>query len=303
MEDEAIELDEFEIFRSRAYSKKRTGSTKNVPYRGSRRLLQPRPTSSASLPEHRERAEGSERGYRDDTGSVVSFKEDEILLKKPTNTHKPQVDRLCSSPIDFNRRLSPSRLGRSYSCRPRSTKPRVKIDVSSSRPRINSLAEATEVLRQRSLSSQNPLARESGEFQIYRVRSFTTTAKGIVNRGDSFKVRSPLCRRPLLAGSNDDLASSRASVATSIGKIEGSILEDEVMTDTQPSAGDVQFHKVLISGAQGVGKTSLAQQFMTSEYLGNMDALPGKCIEATLQTTFSNLHSCMESVKIWLKFH
>lgn len=285
MADEVIELDEFEIFRSRAFSKRRQDSTKNVVRRGSKRLLQgkggPPPVRSATD------LTGSSRGLagsraeiiteiKEDADSGGSVKEDESLIKDSSDLlSKLKVDRIYSSPIEFrHRQLSPSRLGRSYSCRPRGTRPQVRNDVSSSRPRINSLAEATEVLRHSSLTSQYALARDSSEFQIYRVRSFTLTAKGIVNRGDSFKVRSPLCRRPLLAGSNEDLASSKASIATSMGRF--SIVEDEVMSQCGPSPGELPLFRVLISGAHGVGKTALAQQFMTSEYLGNMDAVPGK---------------------------
>ncbi len=52
---------------------------------------------------------------------------------------------------------------------------------------------------------------------------------------------------------------------------EETIPEDEVVHHVNPP-----LYRVLISGSAGVGKTTLQQQFMTSEYLGNVDYLPGK---------------------------
>ena len=46
--------------------------------------------------------------------------------------------------------------------------------------------------------------------------------------------------------------------------------EEENNLETIPT-----IYKVLLLGAPGVGKTALRQQFMTSEYLGNADNLPG----------------------------
>ena len=51
------------------------------------------------------------------------------------------------------------------------------------------------------------------------------------------------------------------------------IPEDDVINHVSPP-----LYRVLISGSAGVGKTTLQQQFMTSEYLGNVDYLPGKTV-------------------------
>jgi len=49
-------------------------------------------------------------------------------------------------------------------------------------------------------------------------------------------------------------------------------------------AGDdttADVYKVLVLGSQGVGKTTLVEQLMTSEYLANKDnSFPGKCLRS-----------------------
>ncbi|XP_050301450.1 GTP-binding protein REM 1 isoform X2 [Anthonomus grandis grandis] len=77
----------------------------------------------------------------------------------------------------------------------------------------------------------------------YRLRSFSFTSKGIVNRGDSFRRRrsrsNSLC--PPSMGANTP----------------SPVLDDHV--------GEVSNYTVALLGAQGVGKTALISQFMTSE--------------------------------------
>lgn len=131
----------------------------------------------------------------------------------------------------------------------------------------------------------------------YVVRQFTTSPKGIVNRGDSIKRRpsstscssaaskspsiTPIC--PLVASSSSSISSSligsvsapdmpSASAAaaaaaslslTTSARRTSAVLSPEPETDKTP---DGKVH-VLVLGDEGVGKTSLLQQFMTSEYM------------------------------------
>ena len=88
----------------------------------------------------------------------------------------------------------------------------------------------------------------SPEFQ--RVRSFSISGKGILNRGDSFK-RVNRC-------ASGDMHSSVISEGSSV---------DSTQTNCT----------VLVMGPTGVGKSSLIQQFTTSEYTGGEDiSLAGK---------------------------
>ncbi len=43
-----------------------------------------------------------------------------------------------------------------------------------------------------------------------------------------------------------------------------------------------ELYRILIHGRTGVGKTALLHQFMTSEYLGNADHIPGKFYKGLL---------------------
>lgn len=125
----------------------------------------------------------------------------------------------------------------------------------------------------------------------YVVRQFTTSSKGIVNRGDSIKRRasstscsstaskspsiSPIC--PLVASASvssslvgsvsaPDMPSASAaamSLSLTSARRTSGVLSPEPETDKAP---DGRVH-VLVIGDEGVGKTSLLQQFMTSEYM------------------------------------
>ncbi|GLV34430.1 Rad Gem/Kir family member 3 [Carabus blaptoides fortunei] len=83
----------------------------------------------------------------------------------------------------------------------------------------------------------------------YRLRSFSFTSKGIVNRGDSFRRRR--------SRSNSLIPPPLPSPVHNA-------------TDNYAPA-DIQTYTVALLGAQGVGKTALISQFMTSECINAYD--------------------------------
>lgn len=112
-------------------------------------------------------------------------------------------------------------------------------------------------VKERTVSNRSlPLPGEDSEY--FRLRNFSVTSKGVINRGDSFRSKSD------------------------------SNVEEEVTPqpkEDQPSplredAKEVNVQKkpfrVLLVGASGVGKSSMWKQFMTSEYICADDFGNGK---------------------------
>ena len=98
--------------------------------------------------------------------------------------------------------------------------------------------------------------------QVYRVRSFITTHKGIINRGDSYRLRSFASNCSLESTASSPGGYKRAFSLASHGSYStGSSMENP----------EGPTYRVLVMGSGGSGKTTLIQQFMTSEYLGNME--------------------------------
>ncbi|XP_054012278.1 GTP-binding protein RAD [Hylaeus anthracinus] len=95
-------------------------------------------------------------------------------------------------------------------------------------------------------SSQMP-SREDGEDEdSYRLRSFSLTSKGVINRGDSFRRRRS--RSNSLAPADPENEEKLAAPAK-----------------------EVVSYAVAMLGARGVGKTALISQFMTSECINAYD--------------------------------
>ncbi|XP_008205042.2 uncharacterized protein LOC100119620 isoform X2 [Nasonia vitripennis] len=121
------------------------------------------------------------------------------------------------------------------------------------RPRVHSLPE----------KAYNPRAGDD----LYRLRAFSITHKGVVNRGDSI-----ISRR---SRSNTSVNSSRNSnVSGERSPFEGSCCSGQgVAADSTESEGEeVTKYRVVLLGDSGVGKTALVSQFMTSEYMNTYDA-------------------------------
>lgn len=103
---------------------------------------------------------------------------------------------------------------------------------------------------------------EPRETRIRRVRSFKTTSKGvIVNRGDSFKKKS-----------THSLMSTGSTVTDADGRARCNSGNNNSLLGLGAGPAASSYFRVNMMGAAGVGKTSLAHQFLTSEYIGHDDA-------------------------------
>ncbi|CAD1472088.1 unnamed protein product, partial [Heterotrigona itama] len=105
------------------------------------------------------------------------------------------------------------------------------------------------------------------EEEYYRLRHFSITGKGIVNRGDSLKSRR--------SRSNNSVASSNSSTEHLTASYPGSARNSAAGSlassrESSASQGPTPY-RVLMLGAAAVGKSSLVSQFMTSEYLHAYD--------------------------------
>ncbi|CAG2195998.1 GTP-binding protein GEM-like [Mytilus edulis] len=117
--------------------------------------------------------------------------------------------------------------------------------------RRSSLPLSTPNLHQISLESKEK------EHSVRRVRSFKTTTKGLVNRGDSFRKkgdRVPSSEQVRYAYTPSPRPSRRVPLDVQVEK-----------TADIPTA--ISYYKVVVLGSHGVGKTAITHQFMTSEYV------------------------------------
>lgn len=94
---------------------------------------------------------------------------------------------------------------------------------------------------------------------LRRVRSFKTTSKGIVNRGDTYKKETETGYDKLNVPEGENVKSSNLEP----GKNKSPRFPGRKCTD------GLSYLRVLLVGAAGVGKTSIIDQFMTSEFLGS----------------------------------
>ncbi|XP_076449701.1 GTP-binding protein RAD-like [Babylonia areolata] len=145
------------------------------------------------------------------------------------------------------------------------------------RPRTSSLPTKN-TLRRPNLQYLTPpptcSSRDHDEF--YTIRSFVTTSKGqLVNRGDSLRSRSTNSIMSSGSGSMTELTHlSTASSQCSLTQ------EGSGGAESPPASGS--YYTVLMLGSAGVGKSSLTEQFATSEYLGtfglSIDTYREKCV-------------------------
>ena len=118
-------------------------------------------------------------------------------------------------------------------------------------------------VKERTISNRSlPLPNDESEY--LRLRNFSVTSKGVINRGDSFRSKSS-SNVPSL---NDQ--EKETEIEDSKTKVPSPLPEEPKFTD------NLRTFKVLLVGGSGVGKTCMRKQFMTSEYICANDFLTGK---------------------------
>lgn len=128
---------------------------------------------------------------------------------------------------------------------------------------------------------------DNREAPLRRVRSFKTTSKGgVINRGDSFRKKSS--SRNLAAGSANGHDSPGMAHAAS----HHSNFEDTPTADEPPSS----YFKVQILGPPGCGKTSITNQFMSSDYANAYDSMNVDEAERTVTIQLDGEEFTMEFI-------
>lgn len=141
-------------------------------------------------------------------------------------------------------------------------RPRPKLlNVEIPRPRRSSLPSPSRNLLSVSFEDIN---RPKEPEPLTRVRSFKTTRKGeLINRGDSFK-RS--CTSINSTGSNRTNDTGH-SIPIDRQRCGSSASKDSGTANSTASSDSPTVYSVAVLGKDGVGKTSLCNQFMTSEFI------------------------------------
>lgn len=275
--------DEFEEFRARAYSagaslrEKRERSPHSSCRRTGSRKERGRYASYAvgMTPDHTESvlaARFQEMDMSEDSGFYPSGGEDNTM-ETLCGIRKTLEHTLAVPETATNFQASPqSRHYRSLSCR-RSRKPR-ELDLSMfSRHRTASMPSRSQLRRpDPEKLRQSYRQRHERDYTFCRVRSFTTHSKGIVNRGDSFKVRKSSSQMSL------DSTGSATPRDPTRGRSCSSVSHESIANLSRDSSteGEGPVYSVLMVGSNGVGKSALTQQFMTSENVGHNDTSIGK---------------------------
>jgi len=168
--------------------------------------------------------------------------------------------------MDFERgaRSAPSSRSCSFKNKPRSRGLRLQIEE----PRRNSVP----ITSSNTLSVSYTDIRTANGALLQRVRSFKTTSKGIENRGDSFRRRS----NGSIASTGSAKIMEHFSECNKRCRIPSDTSDDSATTCSCASSTSPAYYKVLVLGEDGVGKTALTSQFMTSEYMGDLDISTGK---------------------------
>ncbi|KAH8321382.1 hypothetical protein KR074_003466, partial [Drosophila pseudoananassae] len=108
------------------------------------------------------------------------------------------------------------------------------------------------------------------EEEYYRLRHFSITGKGVVNRGDSLKSRRSRSNNSVASSnsSTEHLTAQQQLSAPTSTSARTSLASSRESSTSNPGNGP---YRVLMLGGPAVGKSSLVSQFMTSEYLHAYD--------------------------------
>lgn len=114
---------------------------------------------------------------------------------------------------------------------------------------------------------------EDRDSRLRRVRSFKTTSKGVVvNRGDSFKKKSTHS----LMSTGSTITEARPQQSNSQQHLQPTSLPNNQFSQEPPATPT--YYRVILMGAAGCGKSLMAKQFMTSDYVGGNDDSQGKML-------------------------
>lgn len=137
------------------------------------------------------------------------------------------------------------------------------------------------------LHYDNRLNENRSDAPLRRVRSFKTSSKGgVINRGDSFRKKHS--SRNLASGSTNGRDSPRLAAASS----QQLVIEPMQQAETQQSS----YFRVQVMGAPGCGKTSITNQFMSSDYANAYDSMNTDEVERTVTIQLDGEEYTMEFI-------
>ncbi|KAK9307616.1 hypothetical protein QLX08_002205 [Tetragonisca angustula] len=102
---------------------------------------------------------------------------------------------------------------------------------------------------------------EEDGVEYYRLRSFSITANGVYNLGDSLKSRRSKSINSVTSSGTSCSSTREARLLSSASQLSGMEAEEDTSNER------VATYKVGMLGASGVGKTALTAQFTTSDYI------------------------------------
>uniref|UniRef100_A0A2S2P0K1 GTP-binding protein REM 1 n=1 Tax=Schizaphis graminum TaxID=13262 RepID=A0A2S2P0K1_SCHGA len=243
-----------------------------------------------------------------DTGQVATIvvQQPSLSANSPEQGHEGCQTAPVELPIDFNRwpdfansissqqyhdfqmKYGSPHHSRSQSVRTSGSKSTVQLQLGPNGIPKNRSNQLT-LPQQRSRVASMP--NTGVEEEYYRIRQFSISGKGIINRGDSLKSRRSKSNNSV-ASSNSSTEHLTASNYTVIGvgcggagvgggggsypgsarTSAGTSLASSRESSCASCPGITQPFRIAMLGATGVGKTSLVCQFMTSESLHIYDA-------------------------------
>lgn len=134
--------------------------------------------------------------------------------------------------------------------------------------------------------SYEDVSRGKPDANLRRVRSFKTTSKGVVNRGDSFRKKGARCGG---LGKESPPRGLTPNVSPHLSATPR-LAPAPVMDGDQNSS----YYKIVALGAPGVGKTAITQQFMTSEYIAFDSSMDQSEHEKTISVLLNGVESTVE---------
>ncbi|CAG2188468.1 unnamed protein product [Mytilus edulis] len=173
-----------------------------------------------------------------------------MYFDKMKHVPSPLIGEHVCKVSNNNLDISPRQRTRSTSMKKPKNKTFENFEMEEIRPRTSSLP--TKNNYRRPLIKNLRTNYEDQDHDLYRLRAFDVTSKGIVNRGDSIKSRS-----------TNSIVSSEGD--GNVLSIESSSCSQNSLANSDGSIHKIQPYRIVILGAIGVGKSTIAQQFLTSE--------------------------------------